>query len=147
MNDANLAEVFTKAREGDEAAIVTVVSRCEKEVRTVVREMLPRLLRSRFDSTDFLQAVWTSVLVKEGEGPGPGPGPGPFENSRHVLGYLAGVARNKVREEHRRQTTRKYDMKRNQPLYTVRGDREVPRELPVSSVFSGRQLAVPWPGS
>ncbi|MGE3820298.1 MAG: RNA polymerase sigma factor, partial [Isosphaeraceae bacterium] len=68
------------------------------------------------------QAVWTSVLMKPGEALH-------FESPRHLMGYLAGVARNKVYEEHRRQSTRKYNIKLEQPLYTRGGESELAREL------------------
>lgn len=122
MDDTNLSELFSKARQGDEEAIAWVLRRYEAEVRLVVRSRLPRVLRSRFDSMDFVQAVWTSVLTKPGEDLR-------FESPRHLMGYLAGVAKNKVYEEHRRQSTRKYNIKLNQPLYINKGGREVPREL------------------
>ena len=68
---------------------------------------------------DFVQAVWQSVLTKDGQDLGR------FTNARHFRGFLAGVARNKVFEEYRRQTrTRKYNLKREEPLYVRRGDRE-----------------------
>ena len=41
--------------------------RFEGDVRTMVRGRLPRSLRSQFDSMDFVQAVWQSVLTKEGQ--------------------------------------------------------------------------------
>jgi RNA polymerase sigma-70 factor (ECF subfamily) len=74
---------------------------------------------------DFVQAVWQSVLTKDGKDLGR------FTNARHFRGFLAGVARNKVFEEHRRRTrTRKYSLIREEPLYVRRGDRELPREVP-----------------
>ena len=44
--------------------------------------------------------------------------------------FLAGVARNKVYEEHRRRTrTKKYDLGREERLYVRKGERDVPREV------------------
>ena len=70
---------------------------------------------------DFVQAVWQSVFA------GDGPDLDRFDERRHLFrGYLAGVARNKVFEEHRRRTrTQKYDIAREEPLYVRRGNREV----------------------
>jgi RNA polymerase sigma factor (sigma-70 family) len=125
MNNADLADLIARARAGDEVAAGDLLRRFEGEVRTVVRGKLPRALRSQFDSMDFVQAVWTSVLTKDG------PDLAQYDNSRRLMGYLAGVARNKVFEEHRRRTqTHKYDLKREEPLYVRRGNREVPREVP-----------------
>jgi RNA polymerase sigma factor (sigma-70 family) len=127
MNDADLVDLIARARAGDEIAVKDLLGRFEDEVRMVVRGRLPRALRSQFDSMDFVQAVWTSVLTKDG------PDLARFDNSRRLMGYLAAVARNKVFAEHRRRTqTHKYDLKREEPLYVRRGSRDVPREFPAT---------------
>jgi RNA polymerase sigma-70 factor (ECF subfamily) len=73
---------------------------------------------------DFVQAVWTSVLVKES------PGVAAVADAEQFRGYLAGVARNKVLQEYRRRTrTRKYDLAREEPLQVRRGDGGHPRDL------------------
>jgi RNA polymerase sigma-70 factor (ECF subfamily) len=124
MEDFDLADLIARAREGDEAALADLIRRFEPEVRMVVRGRLPRALRSKFDSMDFVQSLWESVLKNDGTDLPR------FDNSRHFMGFLAGVARNKVCEEHRRRTkTRKYDLRKEEPLYVRRGNREVPREV------------------
>jgi RNA polymerase sigma factor (sigma-70 family) len=124
MDDGDLARLIAKVRAGDEGAISDLIHLFEDDVRTIVRVRLPRSLRSQFDSMDFVQAVWQSVLTKDGQDLGR------FTNERHLRGFLAGVARNKVFEEHRRRSrTRKYDLKREEPLYVRQGDREMPREV------------------
>lgn len=124
MNDLDLTSRMARANAGDEDAVRDLLRLFEGEVRMVVRGRLPRTLRSQFDSMDFVQAVWQSVLTKRG------PDLSRFENAGHFLAFLSGVARNKVYEEHRRQTrTRKYDLGREEPLYVRRGSREVPRDL------------------
>lgn len=73
---------------------------------------------------DFVQAVWTSILTKDG------PDLARFDNTRRLRGFLAKVATNKVFQEHRRRSqTQKFDLKRQEPLYYRMGDREVPRPL------------------
>ncbi|HWE38064.1 MAG TPA: sigma-70 family RNA polymerase sigma factor, partial [Isosphaeraceae bacterium] len=47
-----------RIRAGDEEAARELLQRYEGKVRLVVRRQLPKLLRSRFDSLDFLQSVW-----------------------------------------------------------------------------------------
>jgi RNA polymerase sigma-70 factor (ECF subfamily) len=90
----------------------------------MVRARLPRKLRTRFDSIDFVQVVWQSVFSDQGRNLGD------FENPEHLRGFLAGVVRNKVREQHRRLTrTEKYNLAREERLYVQRGDREVVREV------------------
>src|SRR4051812_6730892 len=109
----------------DDADLVDSTERFEGDVRTTVRGRLPQSLRSQFDSMDFVQAVWQSVLTREVQDLGR------FEDARHFRGFVEGVARNKVFAEHRRRTrTRKYSVTREEPLYVRRGDREMPRELP-----------------
>jgi len=124
MDDQDFADRLAKAKDGDDAAVRALLLRYEDEVRMVVRGRLPKALRTQFDSMDFVQVVWQNVFT------GQGPDLTQFENPRHFFGYLAGVARNKVLEEHRRRTrTKKYDLGREEPLYVRRGDREVPREV------------------
>jgi RNA polymerase sigma-70 factor (ECF subfamily) len=127
MDDVDLADRMARARAGDEAAVRELLIQFEDEVRMVVRARLPGSLRTKFDSMDFVQSVWTDVFTRGGLDPER------FDNARHLFGYLAGVAKNKVLEEHRRRTqTRKYDLGREEPLYVRRGDREVPREVPAT---------------
>jgi RNA polymerase sigma-70 factor (ECF subfamily) len=124
MDQVDFADLLARVKAGDEEATRDLLHRFEDDVRTMVRVRLPRALRSQFDSMDFVQAVWQSVLT------GPNPDLDRFANVQHFRGFLSGVARNKVLEEHRRRTrTRKYDLRRQEPLYIRRGDRDVPREV------------------
>src|SRR3954451_24290395 len=124
MDDDDLADLIERVKAGDEAAIRDLIQRFEGAVRTIVRVRLPQSLRSQFDSMDFVQAVWQSVLTKDGQDLGR------FTNARHFRGFLQGVARNKVFDEHRKRTrTRKYSLQREEPLYVRRGDRIMPREV------------------
>ncbi len=124
MDDTDLAERFHRAKGGDEVALRELLKLFEGEVRMVVRHRLPRVMRSQYDSMDFVQAVWQSVYTGEGIDLGR------FENPRHLLAYLVGVAKNKVFEEHRRRTSQKYNIARQEPLFVRRGNREVPRDVP-----------------
>lgn len=126
MDDPRFADLIRRARTGDDSATAELLSRFEPEVRTMVRVRLPRALRSRFDSMDFVQAVWKSVFTGEL----PNPGVATFADASQFRGFLAGVARNKIFEEHRRQTrTKKYDIAREERLYVRKGEREVPIDL------------------
>jgi RNA polymerase sigma-70 factor (ECF subfamily) len=120
-----VTDLIARARAGDDDAIRDFVGRFEREVRLMVRDRLPRRLRNQFDSMDFVQAVWQSFFA-DLKG-----GSREFENSRHLRGFLAGVARNKVFEQDRRLTrTAKYAVAREEKLYVRRGDREVAIEVP-----------------
>ena len=124
FNDDELNDLLSRARAGDEAAIRDFLSRFEPEVTTMVRSRLPRQLRTQFDSTDFVQAVWKSLLVETA------PQSQAFVDVEHFRAYLYGMVRNKVSEQQRRLTkTAKYDLAREERLYIRRGDREVAREV------------------
>jgi RNA polymerase sigma-70 factor (ECF subfamily) len=105
---------------GDESAARELLQRYEPEVRLVVRRQLPRLLRSRFDSLDFLQSVWGSFFRRMRDAPTE------FEDSRHLVAFLARAAKNKVIDEYRRAGSLKQDMHREEPLW---GDDRHPKEL------------------
>jgi RNA polymerase sigma-70 factor (ECF subfamily) len=141
MNEADLANVFARAEAGEADAIRSLQS-FEDDIRLMVRVRLPRSLRPQFDSMDFVQDVWQSFFKVYNEDPGK------FSDSQFLRRYLAGMARNKVLEEHRRRTqSMKYDMSREEPLYIRRGGREIARELvapdpsPVEDAAARERLA------
>ncbi len=141
MDDGEFAELIRRARAGEQAATAALLGQFEADVRTMVRVRLPKILRNQFDSMDFVQAVWASVLTNKGDEASP------FADAGQFRGFLAGVARNKVYEEHRRRTrTRKYDLGREERLYVRKGDRDVPREVqaldptPSENVQAGDRL-------
>ena len=119
--DEELQAFLDRIKGGDGDAARELLSRYEAEVRLVVRRQLPRLLRSRFDSLDFLQSVWGSFFRQVRQGPSA------FEDSRHLVAFLARAAKNKVIDEYRRAGSLKADMSREEPLWGS-GDR--PREVP-----------------
>src|SRR5436190_11249884 len=124
-SESELSQFLKRIQAGDESAARELLSRYEAEVRLVVRRQLPRLLRSRFDSLDFLQSVWGSFFHRVRTGPGLAE----FEDSRHLVGFLARAAKNKVIDEYRRAASRKADMHREEPLWA---DGRRPRDLPAS---------------
>jgi RNA polymerase sigma factor (sigma-70 family) len=123
---SELGELLGRIRAGDESAAHELLARYEAQVRLVVRRQLPRLLRSRFDSLDFLQSVWGSFFRRMKAGPDE------FEDPRSLVAFLARAAKNKVIDEYRRAASKKGDMRREEPLW---GDGERPREIagPVDS--------------
>ena len=96
-----------------------------------MRRQLPRLLRSRFDSLDFLQSVWGSFFRRVRTAPTE------FEDSRHLVAFLARAAKNKVIDEYRRAASRKQDMHREEPLW---GDGGRPKEV-ADSIDSPSEVA------
>jgi RNA polymerase sigma factor (sigma-70 family) len=119
--ESELTDFLRRIQAGDEAAARELLRRFEAEVRLVVRRQLPRLLRSRFDSLDFLQSVWGSFFRRMRTAPTE------FEDSRHLVAFLARAAKNKVIDEYRRAASRKQDMHREEPLW---GDGLRPRDVP-----------------
>src|SRR3954462_6577689 len=118
--EENISSFLARIQAGDEAAARELLTRYEAEVRLVVRRQLPRLLRSRFDSLDFLQSVWGSFFR------GVRTGPAEFEDSRHLVAFLARAAKNKVIDEYRRAASRKQDVHREEPLW---GDGARPKDV------------------
>jgi RNA polymerase sigma-70 factor (ECF subfamily) len=118
--ESELADFLKRIQEGDETAARELLQRFEPEVRLVVRRQLPRLLRSRFDSLDFLQSVWGSFFRRMRDAPTD------FEDSRHLVAFLARAAKNKVIDEYRRAASLKNDMHREEPLW---GDGRRPKEV------------------
>ncbi len=141
-NEPDISDLIARAKAGDETAIREFLTQFEPEVRIMVRGRLPRMLRTQFDSMDFVQAVWQSFFVDLRSSSRQ------FENVQHLRGFLAGVARNKVYEEHRRLTrTKKHALGREQSLYVRRGSREVelglisPEPTPSQTVQASDRLA------
>ena len=125
MDDIDFTGLIAWVKEGDEAAISRLIERYGPEVRMMVRRRLPAKLRNQFDTVDFTQVVWSSVITDCRDRAEP------FDDPKHLLGFLAGVVHNKITAEYRRRTkTRKYDIGREEPLYVRKGGREVPREVP-----------------
>ncbi len=124
MSDDDFEELLQKTKEGDPEAARRFLDVFQTEVRAMVRNRLPKKLRNRFDSMDIVQQIWTSFFSDLHEKPRQ------FDNIQHLRGFLAGVAKNKVFQEHRRQTmTAKFQIDREEPLYVQKGGQVVPREL------------------
>jgi RNA polymerase sigma factor (sigma-70 family) len=118
--DTEITDFLKRIQAGDEGAARELLQRFEAEVRLVVRRQLPRLLRSRFDSLDFLQSVWGSFFRRMRTSPTE------FEDSRHLVAFLARAAKNKVIDEYRRAASHKNNMHREEPLWA---DGNRPREV------------------
>jgi RNA polymerase sigma-70 factor (ECF subfamily) len=126
----DLRQVLARIRAGDEEAARELLRRYEAQVRLVVRRQLPRLLRSRFDSLDFLQSVWGSFFRRMQAGPSE------LEDPKNLVAFLARAAKNKVIDEYRRASSRKQDIRLEETLWE--GDR--PREL-VAGTDTPSQIA------
>ncbi|MEW4452496.1 hypothetical protein AB1L30_07470, partial [Bremerella sp. JC817] len=78
MTETTFADLLARAKAGDEHAVNALLNEFEADVRLAVRRQLPRLLRTQFDSMDFVQLVWASVFA------GGGVDPSRFENQNHL---------------------------------------------------------------
>jgi RNA polymerase sigma-70 factor (ECF subfamily) len=121
--ESDIPAFLARIQAGDESAATELLTRYEAEVRLVVRRQLPRLLRSRFDSLDFLQSVWGSFFRRVRSGPAE------FEDSRHLVAFLARAAKNKVIDEYRRAASRKQDMHREEPLWVEGRPKDLPADI------------------
>ena len=113
----DIRELLARVKNGDEEAARELLNRYESKVRLVVRRQLPRLLRSRFDSIDFLQSVWGSFFHRiQTES-------NDLNEEENLIAFLAWAARNKVIDEYRRAATQKQNIHREESIQN-RGDRE-----------------------
>jgi RNA polymerase sigma-70 factor (ECF subfamily) len=124
-----LQAFLARIKAGDEDAARELLSRYEAQVRLVVRRQLPRLLRARFDSLDFLQSVWGSFFRRMGAGPSE------FEDPKNLVAFLARAARNKVIDEYRRASSLRGDVRLEESLsagayaFDLRDESDTPSEV------------------
>ena len=108
MKPDEFSHLMGLVQAGDANAVGTLLSLFEHEVRIVVRHKLPRRLRVRYDSMDFVQSVYQSIMADWQVKP-----PDPLQTKAQICAYLQATAHNKVLEIYRRETrTQKYDINR-----------------------------------
>ncbi|HAY83117.1 MAG TPA: sigma-70 family RNA polymerase sigma factor [Planctomycetaceae bacterium] len=97
-------------RNGDENAAWDLIEQYEHHLRRVVRRKLDERMRSKFDSVDFVQMVWTSFFRHPSRVVG-------FDEPDQLIRYLVQVAKHKVIQEYRRRLqSQKYDVTKEQSL-------------------------------
>jgi RNA polymerase sigma-70 factor (ECF subfamily) len=64
MSSDPLESLLEQINRGDPAATEQIILAYEPYLRKVVRRLLPAGLRSRFDSVDVVQSVWSDLLEK-----------------------------------------------------------------------------------
>jgi RNA polymerase sigma factor (sigma-70 family) len=108
MKPDEFSHLMALVQAGDANAVGTLLSLFEHEVRIVVRHKLPRRLRVRYDSMDFVQSVYQSIMADWQVKP-----PDSLQTKAQICAYLQATAHNKVLEIYRRETrTQKYDINR-----------------------------------
>jgi RNA polymerase sigma factor (sigma-70 family) len=109
MPENDLPLLLDACRRGDSDATTELVQRYLPYVRAAVRRRLATGMRIRFDSQDFAQEVWLSffraALDRED-----------LRDERGLVAYLSQMARLKVAEEYRHQTTQKVGLDRDVPF-------------------------------
>jgi RNA polymerase sigma factor (sigma-70 family) len=89
--------LLNQIRQGDEQAAVTLVETYGPYLVRAVRRTLRGEIRSKFDSNDFVQAVWASIFASPERLTR-------IEEPAQLVGLLRAMARNKVTDENRRRT-------------------------------------------
>jgi RNA polymerase sigma-70 factor (ECF subfamily) len=126
-------DLMRRLREGSESAAWELVERYGNSVQRVIRRSLNEQMRSKFDSIDFVQAVWFSLFRDREKFVG-------FQSSSQLTAYLMGMAKNKLAHEHRRRLqTQKHDLRREQQVdeqfqITEQPSSNIPRPSQVAQV-------------
>lgn len=119
------AGLMQRVGAGSEGAAGELVGRYGAHILRIVRRQLNRKLRTKFDSADFVQAVWASFFALPLDRYN-------FEESATLAGFLYHLARNKVVEAVRqRLQTHKYNVNRERALDE--------REMCPSAAFAARE--------
>ena len=134
--------LLKEAQAGSDEAMCELIERYAPHIVRAVRRKLSAEIRSKFDSVDFVQAVWASFFTASLE-------MGRFGHPEELMGYLLTMAHNKVVDEVRRRLmTEKYNVNREQFLNDSKyfGDQSLvspdpsPSELAVADELWGRLL-------
>lgn len=108
--ESRFSVLMEQLRQGDQDAAWTIIEIYGPHIKRVVRRDLHPRLRSRYDSADFVQAVWASFFRQ----------PSQFRRlnePKELLNMLLTVARNKVVDETRRSLqTQKRTPDREEPV-------------------------------
>lgn len=97
------AVLMEQLRAGSEEAAWKLLETYGPHIKAVVRRFLDQRMRTMYDSDDFVQSVWASLICREGA----------FENVSNPKHFVMAVARNKILDELRkRKQTIKHDIRR-----------------------------------
>jgi RNA polymerase sigma factor (sigma-70 family) len=101
--------LLARVIEGCPGAAEQLQEQYGRHIKRVVRHRLPRQLRARFDSLDFVQDVWASFYRLPGR---------QFNEPEHLIAYLTRMARHKVADATKEMQSVKRDLGREQRLET-----------------------------
>ncbi len=109
-HDDDFRELMRRIQEGSEDAAWELVEQYGEAIRRAVRRALNKRLRSKFDSLDFVQLVWSSFFRARDK-------LDRFNRREELAAFLVTMARNKVGMEVRRLlSTEKYNLNRERSL-------------------------------
>ena len=94
QDQQEFARLLARVAAGSEDAARELIERHKDRICQVIRRRLRRELRPKFDSQDFVQAVWASFFANReliGE----------FQRPEDLVAYLGAIAANKVVNQHR----------------------------------------------
>jgi RNA polymerase sigma-70 factor (ECF subfamily) len=118
--------LMARMQAGSSDAAWRLVELYETHVRAVVRRRMTPSMRSLFDSDDFVQAVWASLIRIAPQLDG-------IDRPEKLVALLARMARNKVVDQYRRlQLAAKHNVRRQQPL----DDSDVSRAAAIARAHS-----------
>ena len=109
-SDDEFRRLLEQVQSGSQDAMCQLIERYAPHIVHVVRRNLKRAIRAKFDSVDFVQAVWASFFAAPQEGVR-------FDRPEDLVKYLSAIAHNKVVDEvRRRMQTNKYNINRERSL-------------------------------
>lgn len=106
-------ELMQRVQEHSQGAIQQLLERYGRHILRIVRRHLNQKVRAKFDSADFVQAVWASFFARPLN-------QDKFPQSGALGVFLAEMAQHKVVDMVRQRLhTQKYDINRERPLETL----------------------------
>lgn len=109
-NGEDFASLVAQLKEGSQDAAWNLVELYGPHILRVVRRTLSREIRPKFDSQDFVQAVWVSFFAHRDRLLD-------VERPEQLIGLLAAMARHKIIDEVRRRLdTQKHDVRRERSM-------------------------------
>lgn len=106
--------LFARAQSGDQAAWDTLIALSYERIRRVVSRRLDPPMRSLYDSTDFANDVFKSLVAKSHRFD--------FATYDELFSHLAKAAKQKVIDEYRKQHTQKRNLRASTRFETLRGE-------------------------
>lgn len=123
-NDHDFVDLMAKVRSGDQAAAWELIEVYGTHVLKVIRRTLNRQLRPKFDSQDFVQAVWKSFFCDRDKLLA-------MQSPAQLVRYIQAVARNKVIDETRRCQTAKANVAREEGFDEAISNEPRPSEVAI----------------